>query len=223
LANGAGLGISRAMAKITAREAIPLYHQIFLALRDEILSGARGFGSAMPTEQELGAAYGVSRITARRALADLAEQGLVERRRRIGTHVAFRAPCLPIDGQIDSAVESLIAFGRGTRVQVIEMGVVEASASVATQLALEPGTPVLRAVRLRSSADGPLGVIESFVPTSLGAALTRTSLTAQPILELIRSAGHIIGAGSQVISALPADPALAALLQTDARAAILRR
>ena len=46
--------------------AIPLYQQIFLQMRDEILGGQRGFGSALPTEQVIARMYAVSRITARR-------------------------------------------------------------------------------------------------------------------------------------------------------------
>lgn len=209
------------MAKGT-RDAIPLYHQIYLGLRDEILSGVRAFGAALPTEQDLGAMHGVSRITARRALDELAQHGLVERRRRVGTRVSFHAPAAPIEGHIDQAVESLIAFGRGTKVRVIELGEVAADAAVAKALTIAPGTRVLRALRLRLADEAPLGVIESFVPADIGVTFTREALTAQPILELIRTADHVIGAGSQVISAVPADPALAALLETEARAAIIR-
>jgi GntR family transcriptional regulator len=210
------------MAKQGARDAIPLYHQIFLGLRDEILSGARPNGSAVPTEQELAALHHVSRITARRALTALAEHGLVERRRRVGTRVSFRTPAAPIDGHIDQAVESLIAFGRNTQVAVLDHGEVGAEAEVARLLRIAPGTPVLRALRLRSRDGAPLGAIESFVPRSLAAGITRNALIRTPILELIRAGGHIIGAGTQTISAVPADPALAALLDTDPRAAILR-
>jgi len=205
-----------------ARDAIPLYHQIFLGLRDEILSGARGFGAAIPTEQELGEIHSVSRITARRALDELADAGLVERRRRVGTRVAFRAPTVPIDGQIDQAVDSLIAFGRGTQVRVIDLGEVPAPADVASALGLPPGAAVLRALRIRMANQAPLGAIESFVPRDIGVTLSHEALGNQPMLELIRAAGHTIGAGSQTISAMSADPALATLLETEPRAAIIR-
>lgn len=222
MANPVKPGIAAHMAANGTRDAIPLYHQIFLALRDEILSGERGFGAAVPTEQELGTIHGVSRITARRALDELAQYGLVERRRRVGTRVSFRAPAAPIEGHIDQAVESLIAFGRGTQVRVIEFGEVTASAAVAERLGLATGEPVIHALRLRLADDAPLGAIESFVPAAIGAALSREALTTQPLLELIRAGGHAIGAGAQIISAVPADPALAALLETEARAAIIR-
>ncbi len=210
------------MAANGARDAVPLYHRIYLGLRDEILSGERGFGAAVPTEQELGALHGVSRITARRALDELAQHGLVERRRRVGTRVTFRSPAVPIEGHIDQAIESLIAFGRGTQVRVIEFGEVAASDAVARRLDLAAGARVVRALRMRLADDAPLGAIESFVPVAIGGAIGRDALTTTPMLELIRAAGHAIGAGAQVISAVPADPALAALLDTDSRAAIIR-
>ncbi len=222
LAARAESGIAKSMATHAMRDAIPLYHQIYLALRDEILSGERGFGAAVPTEQELGAIHGVSRITARRALDELASHGLVERKRRVGTRVCFRAPTAPIEGHIDQAVDSLIAFGRDTQVRVIEYGEVPATATVADRLGIAVGAPVIHALRLRSADEAPLGAIESFVPAAIGAGLSRAALATQPMLELIRAAGHAIGAGSQIISAVPADPALAALLETEARAPIIR-
>lgn len=81
---------------------------------------------------------------------------------------------------------------------------------------------VLRALRIRLADDAPLGAIESFVPADIGVKLSRATLSGQPILALIRAAGHAIGAGSQTISAMSADPALAALLETEPRAAIIR-
>ncbi len=210
------------MAANGARDAIPLYYRIFLALRDEILSGERGLGVAMPTEQELGALHGVSRITARRALDELAQHGLVERKRRVGTRVTFRSPAAPIEGHINQAIESLIAFGRGTQVRVIEFGEVPASDTVAQQLGLAAGARVVRALRMRLADDAPLGAIESFVPTAIGSAIGRDALTTMPMLELIRAAGHAIGKGAQTISAVSADPALAALLEAETRAAIIR-
>src|SRR5579871_3761824 len=71
-------------AQIQRNDAIPLYHQIYLALRDQIYSGALGYGARAPTEHELAEQFGVSRITARRSLKELADNDLVERRRRTG-------------------------------------------------------------------------------------------------------------------------------------------
>jgi GntR family transcriptional regulator len=203
-------------------DAIPLYQQIFLALRDEILSGRRPLGSALPTEHDLSALYGVSRITARRALDDLAGHKLVERRRRIGTRVIFRAPTAPIEANIDQAIESLIAFGRDTQVRVLSLEERPAPGHIAAQLGLEANAPTMHALRLRYRDDVPIGAIESYVPKRFAEGLTRERLTSTPLLEIIRGSGFAIGGGTQTIAATAADPELAALLGTEPRAPLIR-
>uniref|UniRef100_UPI0035C95C83 GntR family transcriptional regulator n=1 Tax=uncultured Sphingomonas sp. TaxID=158754 RepID=UPI0035C95C83 len=203
-------------------DALPLYQQIFLALRDEILSGRRPLGENLPTEHDLSALYGVSRITARRALDELAGHGLVERRRRIGTRVIFRAPATPIEANIDQAIESLIAFGRDTQVRVVALAEEPAADHIAPRLGLAPGAATLRALRVRYLDDAPLGAIESHVPLHLAAGLTRERLTETPLLEILRESGHAIGGGTQTIAAIAADPARAALLGTEPRAPLIR-
>lgn len=207
---------------IDRSDAVPLYHQIFLMLRDEIIAGARGYGASVPTEQELAAHHAVSRITARRALVELAEQGFVERRRRTGTRVIHRAPTRPIEANVDQAVESLLAFGRDTTVRVIDVSTCAAEASVAQALKISPGDPVVRAIRVRSLKGEPLGEVVSYVPVSLGLALSQDDLTRAPLLALLRDHGHAIGGGAQTISGGVAGGHLSALLGIDLRAPILR-
>ena len=65
-----------------------LYEKIYRRLVDEITSGARKPGDRLPTELELAGEYGVSRITSKKALNMLAQQGLVVRKRGLGTFVS---------------------------------------------------------------------------------------------------------------------------------------
>lgn len=209
-------------ANVDRGHAVPLYHQIFLLLRDEIISGRHAVGSTMPTEKGLALAHDVSRITARRALDELAQHGFVERRRRTGTRVVYQSPTRPIEADLEQAVESLLAFGRDTGVRVLALGTEPATAAVADQLQIVEGTPVIRAVRVRMIADDPLGEVVSYVPEHLGLNLNRSDLTRTPMLALLRNAGHAIGGGHQTISAGVAGGHLAALLAIDLRAPILR-
>ena len=66
----------------------PLYHQIYLVLRDKIVDGVFGANDIVPGEQEVVRQFGVSRITAKRALDELAASGLVVRERGRGTRVS---------------------------------------------------------------------------------------------------------------------------------------
>ena len=71
---------------------VPLHRQLFLVLHDEIARGAIPAGHPLPTEQELCDQFGVSRITVRRALADLADQGHITRRQGVGSFVREHNP-----------------------------------------------------------------------------------------------------------------------------------
>ena len=64
--------------------------RVYLVLRDRILSGAVGFGAKLPTENELARYHGVSRVTVRRALGELARERLIERRPSAGTRVIYQ-------------------------------------------------------------------------------------------------------------------------------------
>src|SRR5260370_33690016 len=72
-------------AEVTAGAGVPLHRQLFLVLHDEIARGALAPGDVLPTEQTLCDQFGVSRITVRRAFADLADAGLIERRQWVGS------------------------------------------------------------------------------------------------------------------------------------------
>lgn len=201
---------------------VPLYHQIFLLLRDEIISGQRPFGTLVPTEQELSRTYGVSRITTRRALDELAQNHLVARKRRVGTRVIFQPPSPPIEASIEHAVESLLALGRSTKVKLVEMAEEKAEAPITDALRLKPDELVIRALRVRWLDDQPLGCVVSYVPSRLGKKFTRAELESTPMLSLIEKAGLKIGTAAQTISATSADAQLASLLDVEIRAPILR-
>lgn len=201
---------------------MPLYYQIYIQLRDEILTGQRGYGSAMPTELELSEQFGVSRITARRVLNELADERYVERKRRLGTRVIFQSPAMPIVANIDQAMDSLMALGTGTTVNVIEVVRKKPIPSVATALKLEPGADVIKAARVRFLDGMPIGYVTSFVPMELEPIITPGNLARAPILRLLEEAGHKAVHADQIIDAMQADATLASALEIPPLSAILR-
>lgn len=207
---------------IDRMQAVPLYHQIFLQLREEITSGERAFGSRLPTEQELSAQFAVSRITARRALDELAENHLVERKRRVGTHVIYRSPARPLQGNIEKALESLLNFGRATQVKLLEVDRVPARPPIDEALEIAEGEMILRVVRVRWLDGQPLAHFVSYTPLDVGARMTRAKLKSTPMLTLIEEAGVHIGSATQTISATLADAGLSTSLHVDIGSPILR-
>ena len=202
--------------------AVPLYHQIFLQVRDEILSGQRAYGTLVATEQELSRNYSVSRITARRALDELAQHNFVARKRRVGTTVIFRPPAKPIEADIDQAVDSMLQIGRATKVKVLGVGKEMVTPSIAEALQIKPRTRVVRAVRVRYLDGEPLGYLVSYVLDELAGAVTRAALSQMPILPVVRKAGYRLGRATQIVAAILADPMMSSTLKVEPRAAILR-
>src|SRR3546814_10814585 len=122
-------------------------------------------------------------------LDELAAQDFVERKRRVGTTVAFRSPAKPFQGDIDQAVESLLNFGRSTKVKLLEMERVPARAPHDEALRVEGGTPLLRVVRVRTFDRHPVGHFVSYIPVDIAGHMTRANLQTTPMLALNERAG----------------------------------
>jgi len=111
--------------------------QVYLILRDRILSGALGFGAKLPTENELAEYYAVSRVTVRRALGELARERFIERRRSAGTRVIYRAAPAPVVADISGVLANIADMGRRTAVKLLSFDYVPAAGAVAEALGVD--------------------------------------------------------------------------------------
>lgn len=124
-------------------------------LRAEIGDGAIAFGSRLPTEQELGARFGVNRHTVRQAIAALAADGLVESRRGSGTTVIGGGVHLHRLGMRTRMSSSLGALAETAAVRVLESAVESPPAEVAEALGIADGLAV-RVEGVRTAGGRPL-------------------------------------------------------------------
>jgi GntR family transcriptional regulator len=214
-----------ASALLAGRSPMPLYHQLYVILRDRIASGFHPEGSVLPSEMQLTESFSVSRITAKRALDELAAEGLVERVRGRGTTVTGRAAAVvgarPITASIDGLLENLNVIGRKTSVEVIEFGYAPPPDFARIQLALEPGALAQRAVRVRSLDGVPLSQSITYVPEHIGRAYGVSELATTALIDLLERAGVIVGAAEQSITATLADSLTASRLKVSVGAALL--
>jgi GntR family transcriptional regulator len=216
---------SRAEFQIDALDAdnpTPLYYQIYLIYRQKILTGAFENGARLPSEEELSDAYGVSRITAKRSMNELATRGLVTRTRGRGTIVSHvnTAPSLASD--FSGFVEDLIAIGTTTTVDVLSFEYVQPPDQIAQQMNLAPGTLTQRAERRRLREGVPFSHMTTHLPEDIGRTFERSDLSAKPILRLIEEAGHSIAEATQSIAAEPAHPIVAQALEVPIGSALLK-
>ncbi len=207
---------------IDQRLPTPLYHQIYLILRGQIEDGTLADGTWLQGEEQLARQYGVSRITARRALAELAAEGLVSRGRGRGTRVVRPHAPAPVHGGVDRLLANLVAMGSKTSVRLLAFGYEPAPPHVAAALDIEPGDIVQHSIRVRSNGDGPFSHLTTFVPEHIGRRYARRDLARTPLLALLERAGVVVGSAEQTISATLADARTAPMLDTIVGSPLLR-
>jgi len=186
--------------------------QVYLVLRDRILSGAAAYGSRLATENELADIHGVSRVTVRRALGELERERLIERRRSAGTRVIYRPAPAPMTADISGVLANLADMGRRTAVKLLSFDYVPAEGAVAEALGVGPTEMLQRAVRVRSVDGQPFSYLTTHVPESLSLTYSRQDLASRPLLDLIDRAGVTVDRARQRISAVLAGPDAAAAL-----------
>ena len=186
--------------------------QVYLVLRDRILSGAVAFGAKLPTEHELAEVHDVSRVTVRRALGELARERLIERRRSAGTRVIYRPVLAPMTADISGMLASLADMGRRTAVKLLSFEYVPAEGAVAQALGVPPDQMLQRSVRVRSADGEPFSYLTTYVPERISLTFTRQELASRPLLDLLERAGVKVEHARQRISAGLATPDVAAAL-----------
>jgi len=186
--------------------------QVYLVLRDRILSGASGFGARLPTENELAELHGVSRVTVRRALGELARERLIERRRSSGTRVIYRPSPAPLSADISGVLANLAEMGRRTAVKLLSFDYMPAEGTVAQALGVGTDQLLQRSVRVRSVDGVPFSYLTTHVPEKISVTFTKQELGSRPLLELLERAGVKVESARQRISAGLASPDVAAVL-----------
>jgi GntR family transcriptional regulator len=126
---------------------LPLYHQIKQAIWERLECGQYLPGELIPPERDLAEEFKVSRITVRRAIDDLAREGLFTRIQGKGT---FVAPLQLLDSskRVGGFADELRLAGFEPEFKVIEIGMVSCPSDVARKLRIDEGTNILYVYRL---------------------------------------------------------------------------
>lgn len=207
------LGSDLTANMVDAHLPTPLYHQLFLILRERIRSGTYPLGAVLPGEQDLTQIFNVSRITVKRTLNELASAGLVSRHRGRGTVVTYNATVPVVKGSFDNLMESLRVMGLSTQVELIHVGRVPATAEIGELLGLPSGVPVQRAERVRKLEGEPFSYIITHLPIDVAEGFDAKDLAHTPMLDLLEGAGHVATSAEQWITACSAEPAAAQALK----------
>ena len=211
-------GPERFPARVSA--ALPAYQRIQSSIRKRIDSGELEPGAAVPSERDLARTHHVSLMTARHALAFLEREGLVERRRGIGT---FVAPPKIHFNKLMSYTEQMAARTLTAGAKVLVAKIVDNESEAAARLSLPPDSGIIKLERLRHASGEPFALETCYLnagefPGLLDAAVARESLFG--ILE--RNYKVELGYADEEVDATAADPRIAELLAIPRREPLLR-
>jgi GntR family transcriptional regulator len=210
------------LARTTPLSPLPLHTQIREALRRGILDGTYREHDQLPSESELMAAFEVSRITVRHALAHLQREGLIFKITGKGSFVS-RPKALQHLNRLQGFAEEMSRLGHATFTQVLGHAVLCAEGDVAQRLALREGDPVVELRRLRYLDRAPVSLDVSYFPAAIGEPLLRSDLSARDVFSILENEiGIALGAAEVSIEAALAEGETAMHLALPQGAPLLR-
>ncbi|MBA2387802.1 MAG: GntR family transcriptional regulator [Acidimicrobiia bacterium] len=189
------------------------YQEIAAALRQRVV--ARAPGALLPSEAELSAEFGASRVTVRRALELVRDEGLIAARQGFGWFVVTE-PLRQHLGQLGTIEDQLEGSGKRAERRVLEFAFCPAPAHVRSVLGVDQ---VLRVRRVNLGDGEPFAVVTVWCPAELGAGLSRRDVERRPFYELL---DRPLRGATQTIGADSAEPDDAAVLGVPVGAPLLR-
>ncbi|WP_240945665.1 GntR family transcriptional regulator [Rhodococcus sp. HNM0569] len=198
-----------------------LYAQVEAALADMIGTHYE-VGDRLPSESELTRQFDVSRITVRRAIANLAARGLVDVRHGTGTFVAPPAVTQPLTA-LTGFVEDMHALGLDATAEVVDVRAVSAPRDVAAALSVAAGSEVFFIERVRRAAGRALSFDQTYLVADLGRRVAQDDLAQTPIFTLLEDKyGVPLVDATYRMRATLADETVAAALDTTVGDAVFR-
>lgn len=209
-------------ADIDGSTSTPLYQQVYDLLRALIMDGSLAINDHLPAEQNLTEALGVSRITVKRAMNELAIAGLVRRQRGVGTVVIYDVAAPTVKGGFETLNYGLSRMGLETEVQLLGCTVGSASTAIFKALELKDAKTVQRIVRLRRLDGEPFSYHVSYIPYDIAESYDEAKLATESLIRLLEQAGHAPVEAEQTIAATQAESAVAANLGVAPGSPLLR-
>ena len=200
---------------------LPLYHQLYELLQHRIRSGEWKPGDLIPAESELTARHGVSRITVRKVLDMLAQEGLIVRERGRGTFIAHPKLAHGMT-RIVSFTDDMRQRGFAASARVLFSGLMPAPAAIAAALNVPEGEELARIQRLRLADGEPMCVEDSFLVHRYLPGILENDFAAKSLREVKhRMFGILWSRATQTIQAVAAPAEIARLLSVKPGAPLL--
>ena len=191
------------------------YHEIASHLRERVHSGELISGRLLPSEAELSKKYQVSRVTVRRALEMLRDEGIVDARQGFGWFVVGGTVSQSL-ATLGTIEDQMAASGVRSERLVIEYAFEKASKQVAKVLGVDQ---VLRVRRINTADGEPFALVTVWCPAELGRSLSRQDVEQSSFYELL---DRKLKSATQTIAADAASVEEARLLEIPVSSPVLR-
>lgn len=175
--------------KIDHKSPMPLHAQVEMLLRKLIEMPEYQNGGLLPKEVDLAKKLGISRNTLRQATNKLEYEGLLIRKKGIGTKVAEKSITTNLDNWL-SFTQEMSDKGVGFKNYAIEVKWVKADEKLANFFEVKINTEILCLCRLRGAADGPFVYFESYFHPRI--QMTGKEDFSRPLYEILENDYHII-------------------------------
>lgn len=186
---------------VDRQSPVPLYYQVAEQLASAIRDGVLQPGDPFEKEIALAARLGMSRPTVRRSIAELVSQGLLVRRRGVGTAVAQAS--VHRRGELTSLHDDLMAAGRRPTTKVLRLEYGATDRRAAGVLEVDARTPLVYLERLRLVDGQPFAVLRNWLPPSAG-DLSARDLETRGLYALLRTRGVVPAIAHQSVGSRPA-------------------
>jgi GntR family transcriptional regulator len=191
------------------------YREIADRLRSRVEAGEFAAGRLLPSEAALSAEYDASRVTIRRALEQLRDEGRLDARQGLGWFVASERIRQRL-GRLATLEDQLAASGIRPERRILEFAFVDADERARAVL----GTGQVLRVRRLNLADGePFAIVTVWCPADLARHLSRADVERSPFYELLAVP---LGGATQTIGADTAPAGDAGLLGIPVGSPVLR-
>jgi len=200
--------------------SIPAYQRIQYSIRKRIDAGQLRPGDPVSSERDLAKLHEVSLMTARHALATLEREGIVERRRGVGTFVA--APKIQFN-KLMSYTEQMAARSLTAGSKILFAKVVDNEPDAAARLSVSPSEQLIKLERLRHASEEPFALETCYLSAAEFPGLLSTALQGDSLFAILEREYDVkLGYADEVIDATAADPRTAELLNVPRREPLLR-
>lgn len=209
-------------SRSTAKLPMPAYHRLYVVLSEHIRDNVYSTGDLLPSENDLAESYGYSRVTVRRALQQLADEGLVRKHKGQGTIVATSPSGGREPERLRGPVDDLVARGIRLTSTELQWALVAPPPLVRQTLNLRPTERCLLIRRVRHFDDAPVSYSSIYVPESIGSRIDRRKAGDRLILEMLEDTPHRPEVTEHTLTATVVDGDVATSLALPVGSPVLR-